>query len=393
MKTDQTILSKKLAKVEPSATLAITAKAKAMKKEGKDVVILAAGEPDHDTPQVIKDAAVKAIQDGFTKYTPAGGTVTLKKAICDKLKKDNGLSYDVKNIVVSCGAKHSLYNALQAICNPGDEVIYIHPYWVSYPAMITLADAKAVLVETKKENGFRATAEDIKRVITDKTKALILNSPSNPAGILYSKEELAAISEVCLANDVYVISDEIYEKIIYDGKKHVSIASVSEEMKKKTILINGVSKSHSMTGWRIGYMACDEAIAKSASKLQGQSTSNPCSISQAAAEAALTEDMEGEFKKNLDNFTTRRDELAKMFEDEDKIQPLVPGGAFYMFCDISACGLDSFEFAKRLLDEKEVAVIPGGPFGDDRYIRISFATDMDTIREGITRIKDWIKTL
>ncbi|MBD3379277.1 MAG: aminotransferase class I/II-fold pyridoxal phosphate-dependent enzyme [Candidatus Omnitrophica bacterium] len=385
--------SEKILSVKPSATLTITSKAKAMKKEGKDVIILAAGEPDHDTPDVIKKAAIKAINDGLTKYTPASGTLSLKKAVCGKLKKENGIDYSTDEIVISNGAKHSIFNALLSLCNEGDEVMIVEPYWVSYPEMVKIAGGVPVALKTSPENGLKLSPETLEKAITEKTKALILNSPSNPSGVVYDRSELEEIAGICADKGVYIISDEIYEHIIYDGKKHVAVASLSEEIKKMTITINGVSKSHSMTGWRIGYMACDKKIADLASTLQGQATSNPCSISQAAAEAALTEDMSSEFGANLEKFTKRRDRLIELLEDEDRISPLKPQGAFYMFCDISACGLDSLTFAKRLLDEKSVAVIPGGPFGDDRFVRISFATDMQTIEEGMRRIKDWVKTL
>jgi len=383
-------LSDKIKSITPSATLSITSLAKQMKKDGEDVVILAAGEPDFDTPDIIKQAAIKAINDGFTKYTPASGTLTLKSEICRKLKKDNGLDYEPGQIVVSNGAKHSIYNALQAICNPGDEVLIVPPYWVSYPEMVKLAGAVSVVVEVDEANRFKTEVSALEKAVTNKTKALILNSPSNPAGVIYNKAELLAIAAFCLEKNILVISDEIYEKIIYDGKEHFSIASCSEEMKNSTILVNGMSKSYSMTGWRIGYIAANKEIVSLVSSLQSHATSNPCSISQVAAETALTADLDDELKKNSDIFQARRDAILEMFKDEDKISCLVPSGAFYMFCDISKCGMGSLEFAKKLLDEKKVAVIPGGPFGDDRFIRISFATDSDTLEKGINRIKEWI---
>ena len=385
--------SERIKTVAPSATLAITSKAKAMRAQGEDVIILAAGEPDFDTPDTVKEAAIKAINDGLTKYTPASGTKSLKETICRKLKEDNGLDYEVSQIVVSNGAKHSIYNALLAICNPKDEVLIISPYWLSYPEMAKLAEAVPVIIKTSVENGFRATPEDIKNAITDKTKAIIINSPSNPAGVVYSIDELKAIAEVCVSAGLTIISDEIYEKLIYDGVKHVSIASVSPEVKKATVVINGVSKSHSMTGWRIGYMAAEKEIIDLVSTLQSQSTSNPSSISQAAAECALTADLEEELAGNTAEFEKRRDAFIKLFEGEEKIKPFKPTGAFYLFCDISASGLDSLTFAKRLLDEKKVAVIPGGPFGEDGFIRLSFATDMKTIETGVERIIDWINSI
>lgn len=386
-------LSEKIKTVQPSATLSITSKAKAMKAAGEDVIILAAGEPDFDTPEVIKQAAVEALKQGKTKYTPASGTKSLKEAICRKLSKDNGISYDIGQIVVSNGAKHSLYNALQVLCNPGDEVIVVSPYWVSYPEMVKLAGAVPVNIATKKENGFKLTPEEIKGVLTKRTRALIVNSPSNPAGVVYDKDELKAIADICVDNGVVIISDEIYEKIIFDGKKHVSIASFSDEIKSSTVLVNGVSKSYSMTGWRVGYMAAPKEITDMVATLQSHATSNPCSISQAAAECALTTDLSAEIEKNRKMFQDRRDSLIKNLSENPRLEPFKPEGAFYLFCDVSACGLDSLTFAKRLLEEKKVAVIPGGPFGEDGFIRISFATDMDTINKGADRIKEWVDSL
>jgi aspartate aminotransferase len=379
--------------VKPSATLSITSRAKALLKEGEDVVILAAGEPDFDTPQVVKEAAVKAINEGFTKYTPASGTAGLKKAISRKLSHDNGLTYSTDEIIVSCGAKHSLYNLFQVLLGSGDEVLIIHPFWVSYPEMIKLAGGVPKTLKTSEKNGFKAGAEDIRSAITPKTRAVIINSPSNPAGVVYDKEELEAIAEVCLEKNIIAVSDEIYEKIIYDGKKHFSIASVSEEMKKSTILVNGVSKSYSMTGWRIGYLAGDKEIIKLINTLQSHSTSNPCSISQVAAECALSSDLEGLMEDNRNEFLKRRDALVKLLSAVKGLNPFVPLGAFYLFCDISGCGIDSMTFAKNLLEEKKVALIPGGPFGDDRFIRISFATDLETLKEGVSRIRDWVSKL
>ncbi len=384
-------LSEKMRTVKPSATLAITSKAKSMIRDGQDVIVLAAGEPDFDTPGVVKEAAIKAIKDGFTKYTPASGTKSLKEAILRKLKEDNGLEYELEEIVISNGAKHSLYNVLQVICNPGDEVIVIHPYWVSYPEMVKLAGAEPKLLTTDRDKGFKVSPKEIREAITDNTRAIIINSPSNPAGVVYDEKELREIAAACVTEDILIISDEIYEKIIFDGKKHFSIAAVSEEVRDHTVVVNGVSKSHSMTGWRIGYIACDRGITGAVSTLQSHSTSNPCSISQAAAECALTADLEKEIDNNRKEFQRRRDVLVELFSGDAKIKPFKPEGAFYMFADISGCGMDSLTFSKRLLEEKKVAVIPGGPFGDDRFIRISFATDLEAITEGVKRIKDWVR--
>lgn len=386
-----TVFSEKIRTIAPSATLGITSKAKAMKQKGLDVAVLAAGEPDFDTPDVIKDAAIRAIKGGKTKYTPSSGTVSLKEAICSKFRADNNLIYSPENIVVSNGAKHSLYNALQVICNPGDEVLVIHPYWLSYPEMVKLAGAVPKIINTSAKNGFRAGAEDIRKSITSKTRALIINSPSNPAGVVYDESELRAIADICVKNNVMMISDEIYEKIIFDGKKHFSVAASSDAAKALTIVVNGMSKSYSMTGWRIGYLACEPNIAKLISTLQDHSTSNPCSISQEAAECALRTDLEGFMAANNKLFEDRRNALLKMLEGVPKLKVFAPRGAFYLFCDISASGMDSMKFAEKLLEDKKVAVIPGGPFGDDDYVRLSFATDMTTIEKGVAGIKEFMR--
>lgn len=383
----------KIALIEPSATLAITSKAKELIAAGQDVVILAAGEPDYDTPDNIKEAAIKAIKRGDTKYTPESGTKALKDAVCRKLKRDNALDYSAANIVISNGAKHSIYNVLQVLCSAGDEVLIVSPYWLSYPEMVKLADGTPVIIKTDLKDGFKVTPGKIRSVLTKRTKILVINSPSNPAGVVYTEKELAAIADICVKNNIVMLSDEIYEKIIFDGMKHCSVASSSPEAKRLTVLVNGVSKSYSMTGWRIGYIACDAEIAKMVSTLQGQSTSNPCSISQAAAEYALSADMEKEMAAWSEEFRKRRDFLIKSFDGVSGIRPFKPAGAFYLFCDVSSCGLDSLTFSKRLLEEKKVAVIPGGPFGEDGFIRLSFATDMNTLHEGAERIKEWVKDL
>ncbi|MEA3489907.1 MAG: pyridoxal phosphate-dependent aminotransferase [Candidatus Omnitrophota bacterium] len=387
------LFSKRLKEVKPSATLAITSKAKSMLAGGEDVIVLAAGEPDFDTPELVKEAAVNAIKSGFTKYTPAGGTKALKEAICRKLSSENRLEYSTEEVVVSCGAKHSLYNIFQVLCDPGDEVLIIHPYWVSYPEMVRLAGGKPIFVKTESENGFKVRVEDIRSKLTDKTRAIVVNSPSNPSGVLYEEGELREIAGLCLDKEVTVVSDEIYEKIIFDGKEHVSPASFSEGAFRNTIVVNGVSKSFSMTGWRIGYLAGNKDLIRKIITLQSHSTSNPCSISQVAAECALSEDLGEEIERNRLEFQRRRDVLMDLLSGEERISPFKPGGAFYMFCDVSRCGIDSLTFSQRLLEEKKVAVIPGSPFGDDRYVRISFATDMKTIEEGVARIKEWISEL
>ncbi|MCK4851864.1 MAG: pyridoxal phosphate-dependent aminotransferase, partial [Candidatus Omnitrophica bacterium] len=319
--------AERMREVQPSATLGITSRAKGMVREGRDVIVLAAGEPDFDTPEVVKEAAIKAIRDGFTKYTPAGGTMSLKEAVCRKLSDENNLNYDPSEIVVSSGAKHSLYNIFQVICDPGDEVLIIHPYWLSYPEMVRLAGGIPRILMTSPERGFKVRAEDIRSALTERTRAVVINSPSNPAGVVYGKEELENIAAACIEKGVIIVSDEIYEKIIYDEGEHVSIASISDEARSRTIVVNGVSKSFSMTGWRIGYMAGDRDIIKKVTTLQSHSTSNPSSIGQAAAERALTAAMNDILESNRREFQKRRDFLLKCLSEDEKIGPFKPAGA------------------------------------------------------------------
>lgn len=386
-------LSKRIQEVNPSATLQITAKAKALAKEGKNVVAFGAGEPDFDTPDIIKAEAIMAIEAGFTKYTPTSGIPELKNAICKKLKEDNNLEYDVSCIVVSCGAKHSLYNTFQVLLDEGDEVLIPVPFWVSYPEMVRLASAKPVFVKTLASEDFKINPKILKKALTKKTKVLILNSPSNPCGVVYNEQELRDIASFCVENRIYCISDEIYEKIIFDGLKHVSCASFSKDIKKLTITINGFSKSYSMTGWRLGYLAAEPEIAQAVSRLQDHSTSNPCSITQKAALGAFTlgDDFFIDIRKK---FQERRDYIIQRL---DKMGGLLgykkPEGAFYIFCDITRTKMDSFTFASRLLEEEYVALIPGKPFGRDDYIRISFAVSMEEIKEGFDRIERWLKKI
>jgi len=385
-------LSKKIQTVAPSLTLAITAKAKALKAEGVDVISFGAGEPDFDTPQCIKDKAIKAINDGFTKYTPAAGMPQLKKAIAEKLQKENGLAYEASQIVVSCGAKHSLFNIFQVLLNEGDEVVIATPYWLSYPEMVKLAGGTPVIIETDQASAYKMTADQLRAAITDKTKAVILNSPSNPTGAIYSEDELKAIAAVAVEKDVCVVSDEIYEYLIYDGKKHISIASLGDDIKERTIVVNGMSKGYSMTGWRIGYIAAPADVAKAVGTLQSHSTSNPTSFAQVGALAALTCACTA-VNEMRTAFETRRnlimDELAKI----EQLKPFRSEGAFYVFCDVSATGLSAMDFATRILDEANVAVIPGAPFGMPNHIRLSFAISDEAIVKGVGRIKEWIDTL
>ena len=391
MKID-TRLAERLKKINPSSTLAITSKAKKLKSEGKDIVTFAAGEPDFDTPDFIKQAAIEALNSGFTKYTPTTGTPELKKLICQKFKKDNSLEYAPGQIIVSNGAKHSIYNALMVLLNRADEVLIPLPYWVSYPEMVNLCEGTPRFIKTSAANNFKISVTDLKKHLTPKTKVLIINSPSNPAGSVYSRVELEEIAKVCVSKNIFVISDEIYEKIIFDGIKHESIASFNKDIYDLTITVNGLSKSHSMTGWRIGYLGAPGDIANAISNLQDHSTSNPNSIAQKAATAALS--APEDFTLGLcREFQKRRDYLASRLREIEKLSFTLPQGAFYMFCNISKTGLDSMEFARRLLDEKYVSVIPGGSFGMDDYIRISFATSMDELKKGIDRIKEWVEQL
>ena len=372
-----------------SSTLAITARAKELKAQGRDVVNFAAGEPDFDTPASIKAAAIKAIESGFTKYTPSIGTPELRKAIAKKFKNDNQLEYTPDQIAVSCGAKHSIYNIIQVLADAGEEVLIPAPYWVSYPEMVKLAGATPKFIETSAQTRFKITPAQLQDHISDKTKLLILNSPSNPTGMVYSKEELKEIAAVCVENNIFVISDEIYEKLVYDTPRYTSIASLGKEIYDLSITVNGVSKAYSMTGWRIGYSAGAKEIIGYINKFQDHSTSNPTSISQMAALQALNEPEEitaamcAEFKK-------RRDLMTAAFDRIPGVKYIKPEGAFYLFCDFSKFGV-SLDIAKQILDDVNVAVIPGEGFGAPGYLRLSFATSDERIKEGTKRIADWLK--
>lgn len=391
MKID-TRIAERLAKINPSSTLAITAKANRMKAEGKDVVSFAAGEPDFDTPEPIKSAAISAINSGFTKYTPTTGTQELKAAIADKFKRDNNLVYAPNQIIVSCGAKHSIFNTLFVLVEEGDEVIIPSPYWVSYPEMVNLCQATPKFIKTSPANDFKMTAKDLEKYISPKTKVLILNSPSNPTGCVYNEDELRAIADICVRNKIFVISDEIYEKIIYDNIKTVSIASFNKDIYELTITVNGLSKSHSMTGWRIGYIGAPADISAAISKFQDHSTSNPVSISQKAAVAALAMP-DTASQAMTQEFQRRRDYIVKRISGMKKISCVIPRGAFYVFCDISKTGLDSMALANRLLDEQMMAVIPGSAFGNDECVRLSFATGLKQIEKGMDRLELWLNKL
>ncbi|WP_373600368.1 pyridoxal phosphate-dependent aminotransferase [Paraclostridium bifermentans] len=387
-------ISNKLKSIQPSVTLAITAKAKSLKAQGVDIIGFGAGEPDFRTPKHIRDAAIDAIENESIGYTAASGMDSLKQAICDKLKRDNNLEYTKDQIVVSNGAKHSLFNTLSAICNPGDEVIVPNPYWVSYPELVSLVDAKPVFVECPEEAEFKYTLEALEAAITDKTKAIILNTPNNPTGTAYKKEDLKAIADLAVKHNIYVISDEIYEKLLYEGE-HTSIASFNEDIKDLTIVVNGVAKAYAMTGWRIGYTACNKEIAKAMSNFQSHATSNPNTIAQYATIAALNAP-EDTLNEMVSAFKERRDYMVEKINSIENLSCLKPQGAFYVMVNISKLigktinGKvinNSIEFADYLLEDAKVAVVPGIGFGNDNYIRLSYATSLDNIKEGLNRIE------
>lgn len=386
------MLAERATILTPSLTLSIDSKAKAMKAEGIDVCGFGAGEPDFDTPEHIKAAAQAAIESGFTKYTPSSGIPELRQAIADKFKADNGLDYKSSQIVVSNGAKHSCYNAILATCQPGDEVIIPAPYWLSYPEMVRLAGADPVFVQTKEENNWKMTAEEFEEAMTPRTKMVILNSPGNPTGSVYTAEELQAIVEVAAGEDILILSDEIYEKLVYDGVKHTSVASLSQEAYNLTITVNGFSKSYAMTGWRLGYLGAPEQIAKAIDAIQSHSTSNPCSFAQKGALAALkgdqspVEDMRAEFD-------LRRNYMVQRLSTIGRVSVVAPQGAFYVLVNISQLGLSSTNFAERLLSKHHVAVVPGVAFGHDGTIRFSYATSLDVIKKGLDRFEEFCRTL
>ena len=395
------VLSHRAKSLKPSPTLAINAKAKSMQAQGIQVVSFGAGEPDFDTPDNIKKAAKKAINDGFTKYTPVGGIDELKDAIINKFKRDSHITYKRSEILVSCGGKHSFYNLAQAIFDQGDEVIVPAPYWVSYPPMVALAGGTPVIVRTKEQNNFKITPEDLKKAITPKTKALIINSPSNPTGSAYTKKDLEKIAEIAISKDFFVISDEIYEKIVYDGFQFTSIASLSDEMKKKTIIVHGVAKTYAMTGWRIGYTAGSEEVISAMNNIQSQSTSNPTSISQKASVEALAGPQD-EVGKMVSAFAERRNYIVDRLNRMPGVSCYKPAGAFYVFPNFSSYYGKSYQgkkiensthLADFFLDVARVAVVPGVEFGADPFERLSYATSMEDIEEGMNRIEEALKKL
>jgi len=387
-------LSIKNLAIEESMTLAITAKAKQLKESGVNIVSFGAGEPDFNTPKNIRDFAIARIEKGGNGYTEASGLLDLKKAVCQKLYTDNGLSYSPKQIVISSGAKHSLFNALQTICNPGDEVIIPSPYWVSYYELTKMADAVPVLVEAEASNSFKVTVAQLESVITDKTKGLLLNSPNNPTGAVYTEEELREIGAFATKHDLYIISDEIYEKLVY-GEKHISIASLSQDLYERTIVVNGLSKAYAMTGWRIGYTASSVTIANVMANIQSHATSNPNTIAQYAGIEALNGD-QSTIEEMRKAFEMRKDYMVNAISEIPNVSCVEPKGAFYVMVNIShykgkmvddSLIKDSLDFAAVLIEKANIAVIPGIAFGVDDYIRLSYATSMENIIEGLSRLK------
>lgn len=394
-------LSKKAQEVKPSSTLAITAKAKELRAQGIDVVGFGAGEPDFNTPENVCEVAIEAIKEGFTKYTPASGTNELKEAICKKFKDFNGLDYKPNQVVISNGGKHSLSNVFDVILNPGDEVIIPAPYWLSYPEMVKLSDGVPVIITGTKENGYKVTAEQIQEAVTDKTKALVLNTPCNPTGMVYSEKELREIADVVVKNDIFVVADEMYEYLIYGNEKHISIASFDEEIYKRTITCSGLSKSYAMTGWRIGYTGSSPEIAKLMGAIQSHATSNPNSIAQKAAVEALTgpQDTVEEMKKEFDS---RRTYMFERLSKMPYISTLEPKGAFYVFIDTHDALEREYKgekignttrLAEILLEDYAVAVVPCADFGFPEHIRLSYAISKEQIEKGLDRIENFLKVL
>lgn len=385
-------IANRMENLSPSVTMAITALGRELKAQGKDILSFSAGEPDFDTPEIIKQAAIKAINDGHTKYTAVEGIIATKQAIINKLKKDHGLEYKLDGIVISNGAKHSLFNLFQVLIEDGDEVIIPAPYWVTYPEQVKYSGGVPVFIETDDTTEFKITPEQLKAAITPKTRVLLLNTPSNPTGSVYSKEELLALGEVLKGTDIIVFSDEMYEKIMYNGKKFTAAAQVSEDMYKRTVTINGLSKAVAMTGWRFGYIATpDAALAKALTKLQGQVTSNINTMTQYAAIPALEGDADETIEMMRVEFEKRKNIAVASFNEIKGLSSINPDGAFYLFVNIQEVTNDSMKFCSDLLEQKGVALVPGLAFGTEGYVRFSFATDLATIQEGIKRIKEFVE--
>ena len=388
--TSKPIINKHVASLSPSATLAITAKAKQLKSQGVDVINFAGGEPDFDTPQLFKDAAIKALKEGMTRYTPTTGLPALKDAIIEKLKRDNQLEYKADQIIVTVGAKHAVFNAIQVLVDEGDEVLIPAPYWLSYPEMVKMAGGRNVIISTLESQRFKLTPELLKRSITPASKVLILNSPSNPTGVVYTKEELTELTRIAVERGIFVVSDEIYEKLIYGKTRHHAVAGLDPKFKDWVITVNGLSKAYAMTGWRLGYLAAPVEIAKAASNLQDHQTSNVTSFAQPAAIEALRNG-EAEAKKLCEIFSKRRDLIVSELRKISQISFVEPDGAFYVFVNITKTGLNSLEFSQRILDEIHIALIPGAPFGAEGFVRISFATSEQEIVKGAERLRLWVQ--
>jgi aspartate aminotransferase len=385
-------LTKRISQVPPSITLEITAKAKKMREDGIDVCSFTAGEPDFDTPDHIKEAAKLALDQGKTRYGPAAGEMPLRQAIANKLQKHNGLDYTAQNVIVTNGGKHSLFNLMLALIETGDEVIIPAPYWLSYPEMVKLAEGTPVIVSTTAANDYKITPDQLRQAITPRTKLFILNSPSNPTGSVYTPDEIRALAEVVVEKDILVVSDEIYERLLYDGIEHLSIGAVNEETFKRTIISNGFAKSYSMTGWRVGYLAGPLELIKATSIIQGHSTSNVCTFAQYGAIAALESSQEC-VETMLKAFTERRKVIVEGIRAIPKLSCSNPMGAFYVFVDISQTGMTSLQFSDAILEQQEVAVIPGIAFGADDCIRLSYATSMETIKKGLDRLEKFVSSL
>ncbi len=386
------MLSHRIQTLSPSATIAVSTLAAELKAQGKDVLSFSAGEPDFDTPQTIKDAAIEAINEGFTKYTAVAGIPELLEAIQSKLKRENGLEYDTKQIIVSNGAKQSLFNLTQALIDEGDEVIIPAPYWVTYPELVKYAGGTPVIIDTEDRTGFKISAAQLEKALTDRTKMLILNSPSNPSGSVYTREELAALGEVLKGTKVVVVSDEMYEKLVYEGTEFVSTASINPDMYRRTVTVNGLSKAVAMTGWRFGYLACaSKELVSKMNSLQSQSTSNINSITQKAAIPAMLGKVDEEIEQMRQAFESRAREATELMNAIEGLSVVRPKGAFYLFVNIKGVTQDSMQFAKDLLAQYGVAVVPGLAFGAEGYFRFSFATDIVTIREGIRRIEKFVQ--
>lgn len=386
------MLSQRIQVLEESITLAITALANELKAKGEDILSFSAGEPDFDTPEIIKNAAIKAIEKGCGKYTAVSGITEVLKAVQAKLKRDNNLDYELSEIITNVGAKHSLFECIQALVQEGDEVLIPSPYWVSYPQMVLYAGAKPVFIESKEENGFKIKAEDIKKHINEKTKLLILNYPNNPVGNMYSRAELLEIANLLKGTKIIVLSDEMYEKLRYDNAEFIAFASLSEDALQRTVTINGLSKCGAMPGWRFGYMASKlKELNTAVKKLQGQSTSNICSITQYAAIPALLGEADKDIERMRLEFQKRRDKALALLSEIKGLRPYRPEGAFYLFINIKELEQDSMKFCQRLLQEQKVAVVPGIGFGMDGYFRFSYATSLDNIIKGIERIKIFVQ--